>query len=524
MPHEYWMYILIVAFAGILSLFSSIYALLRVREAPGGKYFILLGFMSSLFTFAYAFELSSNTLDQIKFWLKVEYLGLPYIPVFLLFMCFDFVGQKINKWIYYVLYTTPILTILIHFTNDYHHFYYTSINLKDSGPFTVIDLEKGPWFYVHSIFMYASVLISMGILLKQLNEKSLLKFRMQIGLLVAGLAIPIVGSIFYLSGLSPYGIDLGPVSMSITYVFFCAALLKYQMFNVAPIVRDKVFESMKEGILVVDPNDVVVDYNNAMTSVFPTLNQQMIGESVTCVLPENKQLYDVLRERLSTDIEISLKGRPSHFQISFSPIHTKNGVHIGQIISFFNVTERVELQKKLNYLASIDGLTQVYNRSFFIKESENLFDSTSNEGGYMSVIMFDIDRFKNVNDQFGHQAGDYVIREVVDIAKASLRQQDIIGRYGGEEFIICLPNTTLGTATDVAESIRKKIAENELVVSGNYIPISSSFGVSSVYLQPDTNIHTIHSLMRQADKALYVAKENGRNRVETFDREYEYAT
>ncbi|WP_144529106.1 histidine kinase N-terminal 7TM domain-containing protein [Peribacillus simplex] len=105
MPRELLLYILVVIMAGVLSLFLCLFAQLRIKDAPGAKPYILVTLLSSIFTFSYAFELSSTSLEQIIFWLRVEYLALPFIPVFLLLMCIEYIGQRIKKVWQYALFT-----------------------------------------------------------------------------------------------------------------------------------------------------------------------------------------------------------------------------------------------------------------------------------------------------------------------------------------------------------------------------------------------------------------------------------
>lgn len=214
--HELMIYMVVVLMAGGLSTFLCVYAQVKIKDAPGAKYFILMTFMSAVFTFSYVFELASPSLEKIKFWLTIEYLALPFIPVFMLLMCFEYVGQKLKPWIFYGLFVIPIITIFLHNTNDFHSFYYKSIGLRGDSPFPIAELEGGPWFYVHSSFVFLCTMISIIILLKHL-KKALFKFRMQILLMVAGLITPMIASYFHINGLSPHGIDLGPVSMSFCF-------------------------------------------------------------------------------------------------------------------------------------------------------------------------------------------------------------------------------------------------------------------------------------------------------------------
>ncbi|MFJ7993337.1 histidine kinase N-terminal 7TM domain-containing protein [Peribacillus frigoritolerans] len=178
--------------AGALSLFLCLFALLKVKDAPGAKPYIIVTLVSSIFTFSYAFELSSTSLEQIIFWLRVEYLALPFIPVFLLLMCIEYIGHRVKKVWKYALFIIPFITIFMHYTNDTHHFYYKS---------PIIKLVGGPWFYVHSLFLFLCVMINIIILLRQLKNSSF-RFRMQISMMVAGLLIPILANYYYINGLS----------------------------------------------------------------------------------------------------------------------------------------------------------------------------------------------------------------------------------------------------------------------------------------------------------------------------------
>ncbi|MFJ7969949.1 histidine kinase N-terminal 7TM domain-containing protein [Psychrobacillus sp. NPDC096389] len=514
------MYILIVILAGVISFFLCLYAQLKLKEAPGARPYFVVTLLSTIFTFSYAFELASTSLGQVQFWLRIEYLALPFIPVFVLMMSFEYVGQKLKQWFYYVLFILPIITIFMLNTNDLHHLYYISMKLNNDGPSPILELEYGPWFYVHSIFVFLCLMIAIIVLLMQL-KKPQFRFRMQVLLMATGLVIPILASYLYLNGLSPYGMDLGPVSMSITFIFHGVALLSFQMFHVSPIVRDKVFESMKEGVIVLNQNGAIVDYNKAIVRVIPMLNSRDIGKLLTDILGKESPLAEIIFDGRECDYKICIDNKVTYFHISFSSIQNKKNVHLGKIISFADVTERVYMQEMLKQLASMDGLTQVLNRTFFMKKAEMIIDDLATTGGSVSVIMFDIDHFKMVNDTFGHEAGDIVLAHVTSIAKETIRATDVIGRYGGEEFILCMPNTSIHEAYEVANLLKQKISTNHTAINGKEIYVTSSFGLSNAFIDAEDNNSLLQVLIRQADQALYEAKENGRNCVHMYkQKEY----
>lgn len=522
MLNELFVYILVVIIAGVLSSLLCLYAQFRLKDAPGAKPYILATLFSAIFTFSYAFELASPTLERIKFWLHVEYLSMPFIPVFILLMCLEYVGHRLKQWMYYILFVVPIITIFMHGTNELHHLYYTSIQLNSDSPFPILKVERGPWFFVHSIFLFLCLMISVIALLMQLKKAKLFRFRMQAVLMVAGIIMPIIANYFYINGLSPYGIDLGPVSMSISFIFHGTALLSYQMFNVTPIARDTVFENMKDGVIVLNQNGIIVDYNNALLDAIPILNSHVIGKSIVDVVGRNGQLAEIILLEKECDYELSQDGEIAYYHIRFSTVKNKYNYDIGKIITFVNVTERVNLQERLKDLASIDGLTQVYNRNFFMEESERIIESLSINGGKVSVIMIDIDYFKNVNDTFGHEAGDMVLARIASLAKDSLRTNDIMGRYGGEEFIICMPDTSLMVAYELAQSIRMQITQTAMPFIDKEIRVTSSFGISSALTGNGDTSQTLQRLMREADQALYGAKRKGRNYVELYEQDFEY--
>ena len=339
---------------------------------------------------------------------------------------------------------------------------------------------------------------------------------MQTLLMVAGFITPIIANYFYLNDWSE-GIDLGPISLSIAFTFHGIALISLQMFNVAPIARDSVFESLKEGVLVLNQNKVIVDYNKAALIVIPTLSGHHIGKPIAEVLAENPKLKERLDEEIESDYTSLLDEQVIHFRINFTEVMNKSGLQVGKIITFINVTEKVQMEEKLKQLASIDGLTQVLNRTFFMKKTEVVFDDISIDGGNISIVMFDIDHFKRVNDTYGHEAGDVILTSVTSIVKKKLRSKDYMGRYGGEEFIICMHDTSLMEAANRANLIRQAVAESLVVFNKEEIQVTSSFGISHALLEVGEDRYSIQQLIREADQALNTAKNKGRNCVALYN-------
>lgn len=167
------------------------------------------------------------------------------------------------------------------------------------------------------------------------------------------------------------------------------------------------------------------------------------------------------------------------------------------------------LLKELEELSITDPLTKVRNRRYLMQTLETEAKKSKRENYDISIVMFDIDKFKSVNDAYGHLIGDEVLREFAKILISNCREYDIVARYGGEEFIILLPRTTADVAFSRAETIRKTVESTELC-SSTHIPITVSGGVA-VYNSND--MHTVDEFIAEADNFLYEAKTTGRNKI-----------
>jgi diguanylate cyclase (GGDEF)-like protein len=177
------------------------------------------------------------------------------------------------------------------------------------------------------------------------------------------------------------------------------------------------------------------------------------------------------------------------------------------------IRERGHAQQQttdLRALATVDFLTGVYNRRHFEELATAEIARAQRYMRPLSVLMIDIDHFKDINDRLGHAAGDVVLQRIAILCSAEKRRSDVIGRLGGEEFSILLPETTQSAAVQHAERLRIRISESPLIVLGEAVNVTVSIGVAGSSANPSG----IHSLLRRADKALYAAKNLGRNKVE----------
>lgn len=176
------------------------------------------------------------------------------------------------------------------------------------------------------------------------------------------------------------------------------------------------------------------------------------------------------------------------------------------ILSFADITRLTEEKAHLEKQATTDTLTGIYNREKFDETLGLEMDRARRYGTPLSLIMFDIDHFKDVNDVHGHQVGDAVLVHLARLIGGNIREHDVFARWGGEEFMILAPGVCLEKAAQLAEKLRRLVEKSDCPSVGH---ITVSFGVTEFY--PDD---TPRSLAKRVDDALYVAKRGGRNRVE----------
>ncbi|MFH1948346.1 MAG: CHASE domain-containing protein [Pseudomonadota bacterium] len=259
-----------------------------------------------------------------------------------------------------------------------------------------------------------------------------------------------------------------------------------------------------------DLSGKITHASKAFCNIAGYRKEELIGKNHRIVRHEDmpKTIYKELWETIQAgnvwqgEIKNKHKDGSSYWtDATISPIRNEQG----EIVSYTAIRHDITDKKRIEELSVTDRLTQLYNR---LKIDEIFAMKLASAGRYntpFSVIIIDLDHFKLVNDTWGHQAGDDVLKEFAALIKSNVRETDIVGRWGGEEFLI-LSDTDLDSATQLSEKLREKVSAFKFSFAGHK---TGSFGVSSYHAGDDEK-----SMMKRADEALYRAKENGRNRVE----------
>ncbi len=174
-------------------------------------------------------------------------------------------------------------------------------------------------------------------------------------------------------------------------------------------------------------------------------------------------------------------------------------------------------RREAEEISRMDPLTNLFNRRHFLSVANHELENNCQYTNCLSVIMIDIDHFKEINDSYGHEAGDLVLLAIADIIKKTLRRSDIPCRYGGEEFVIVLPGTDLASAFSIGKRLRENIETTTVYTDKGNIPVTASVGISSISEDSEGKIDL---WIKRADQALYEAKQAGRNQVRVWNPEY----
>ena len=239
-----------------------------------------------------------------------------------------------------------------------------------------------------------------------------------------------------------------------------------------------------------------------------TLNDQGISRKHAKVVKSNgKVLLSDLGSSNGTSINDKKLGPGEAVALS-----KEDMVKLGNTILKYLPAGELEIlfYGNLGSAAHMDALTKVYNKGYLLEALDAEFKRAKALHTEFSLIFFDLDHFKKINDTYGHDAGDFVLKELSQLVRTRcIRPKDILARYGGEEFMVLLGNTNSSTAMEMGERIRSAVETHPFVYEGKRLPVTTSVGVAEL----DSQIESSTTLLKAADKALYAAKQGGRNRV-----------
>ncbi len=502
--------IILLLLSGVLNAYLAAWAQLRRRQ-PAALEFGLLSWATAIYSLGYAIEISRTQLSEVLWALRIEYLGLAFLPALILIFTLRFVTGKPLKlrWIA-GLFVIPFITLIMVWTVEQHSFYYVSPHLEAGDYFPVMVFERGIWYKVQlSYLMLAGTFSPLFLFWHACRAEG--RRRLQMLLLGLGALAPIVGGYLLLGGRTPYGVDPAPFALSVSVLLFGIALFRFGLFEIVPAARELALDSVRDAFVVLDHSGRILDLNRG-TRNLPGASAWKIGET----FPNAGSLAEFVYHSLiqpGGHLEYSAEdenGYLRHFRANAYPVKDVLGQLSATAILISDVSETTRLINRLDQQASTDGLTGLLNRRALMESGSQLIEQANERGSPLAIVLLDLDNFKEINDTYGHQAGDVVLRSVGQRLRQTLRDEDVLGRYGGDEFAVFLPGVDLGDACQVAERVRAEISAIVPMSSQPGLRLSASLGVYAVVINGAVGID---DMIRYADQALYRAKHGGRNCV-----------
>lgn len=326
---------------------------------------------SIFYVLGYAFEIISTNIEQIKFWLRFEYIGISFGTLIWFYTIVLFTQSKVfkRKGTIVLMTIIPIVTFITHYTNDWHDLFYRTMIISEEEGFPLLIKTDGPFYILHTFYNYGLVLIGMGLLIHT-YRKAELQIKMQVVLLIIGSCGPFGTTLIYLTGILKTPIDFSPIGFLILGIFFMWGIYQFNMLKLVPHALQKVFESMREAVIVVDQEYFITSFNNSAVGIFTELeNRRVVGQSATQIFSPYPTLIKILTQGDSNQSKFHLENHLGHryYQVYSTDIRDKRQNPVGKMLLLNDVTEETIAEEKLrNHSKQLRELNAFKDKMFTI--------------------------------------------------------------------------------------------------------------------------------------------------------------
>ena len=482
-----------------------LFAITRQDRKKAFTYTVLV-FCCLIYTLGYLIEVNSSTAESALNALRVQALAIPLIaPLFMLSIAGFFYPNKLQFKLTIAAIIYNFILYPVSFTSNIHNLYYVDLHMVTTGGFTHISAGHGIAYYIQQAISMLC-LVTTYVLLFHRYARGTSQLRKQMKMLVFGSFLCGIINVLYILGLVPGNLDCMPITSTSIIFLLSISLHKNRLLDIVPVASSAAVETMDDALFVLD-RDLRFQYcNRSAERLFPELSRYTGGELLTKMggWPNELMRLDIQGQ---INFQLDCGGSPIDFRANISKVEL-NGANVGWSVVIRDMADTMELVRKLEDLATTDPLTGICNRRHFMQMSQRAVDLANRNGLVVLVILCDIDNFKDVNDTYGHSAGDTALCHVVNLLKTQLRSYDIFARLGGDEFVILTTSKDSSLKEAFAHRLCSVLQENKLKLEKTSIPITCSFGMTQILPgEPLT------AALEKADAALYEAKARGRNRI-----------
>ncbi|WP_328188507.1 diguanylate cyclase [Marinobacter sp. OP 3.4] len=498
----------------------------EVRTAPAIA--VLMGGLS-WWTFCYALlilhvrhpDVVPTLFNDPLFWFRLMFVGVVVLPAALIIFVLQYTGyrQRIGPRFIALLSVIPVLCMIANFTEGMGHQWFMG-GFEPGGKNT---FKGGPAFWLHALYSYILMFIAYSLLIRFAIQNP--QYRRQALLFLAGNTVVLVMNVVTIMQWMPESwgkLDLSPFGFVVASLIMALNIRREGFLDLMPVARSLVFERMADGVLVTDTRGRLLDRNPAAQEMF-----SMAGVDVSRGVVLQQALPDLFQEGPPAE-EFTLAssdgedGRHWDLNVRRTELRNRRNQVKGYVYGFRDVTElkAVEdslrqqladneaLRRALKEESIRDPLTGLYNRRWLDEVLEREIPRALREQQPLSFCVMDLDHFKQVNDNWGHDVGDRILVALARLLQEGSRKHDVAARFGGEEFVLVLPGLDATRGREVIERLLTAFSELDFG-AGEPGNLTFSAGLAVV---PD-HASDRENLFKMADRALYRAKEAGRNRV-----------
>ena len=522
-------YSTLLIIAAALSASISIMAWQRRKKTLAALPMAVVNIAMAWWSFSYAVHWSAVSRPSEFFWVDLTYLGVVIVPTafFAFAICYTGYCRRLTPRVLALLSIEPLLTLFLLYTDPQFGLFFAG----KRAPGDAAIFNGGLGFWVNVFYSYALVFLAIAIIYLAFQQSSAGQRREQRIVLLA-VAIPLLADMIVIFAIGDrLNLDITPIAFTITSAIFFYGIFQQGLMDIVPMARNTLVENMTDGMLVLDQNNRIMDINLSGAFTLRIKGETPIGKPVEQALSHLPDTIFRFIEIQEGQSELMFPGpSPEFYDVYITPICNQGGEFIGRLISFRDITRQKEIEMELRnanqrlqfQLAEIenlqdqlreqairDPLTGLYNRRYLNDALERELHRAKREHIPLCLVLIDLDHFKQCNDTYGHPAGDIVLQALADLLRETTRQEDIVCRYGGEEFLVVLPGISPETAYQRADFWRQKFEKLCISLNGTQICTTFSAGVACYPVDGEM----IALLMKSADDALYKAKQTGRNRV-----------
>jgi len=519
-------------FSLILTILSAIYVFLGFNvirldnRSLLNRLFFALNLSLIIWTFASALYISANDEAACIFWYKLSSVGC-YLFISIALHFFFVFAKKENLlkqwWIYIIIYLPSIVFSYKEITSGF----YAKAYSRGSNGWIISAQTDSMWFWSSIIFIIVYISSSIIISYRMQKRATSQRERKQARILIITSVLSLFTGLFLMVSTSvlEFNIpDITPMAIAIWSFGIYYSIAKYKLMAMTPsFIAENLFQTIIDSIILANPYGLILNVNPETQRLLGYNQRELVGEPLERLFLSDSQSKNTnISELLNTcpvrgmeAFIITKNGVKIPIILSISECRDNYNTRIGFVLVSKDVTENKRAEEQIKYLATHDSLTELPNRLMFTQLLNHSIKSARHHKRKLAVFYIDLDRFKMINDTKGHDAGDQLLQEIAMRYKLALRAADVVSRQGGDEFVILIEEFKELSDLEIVANIILSNTLRPIMLLGEECRVTASIRMS---IYPEDG-EDEQSLIKNADTAMYYAKEEGKNNFQFYSKD-----